>query len=183
MLLPRHDATVSKRNCKVQLLHLFEVVKRIPLARQLNSLRMADIGEFKIIARVGVSGIISVDFDTTKYNRQSIAPFSEGVGKTVDLEEQVDRIWKSRVKENSKLFNGSKFRFFGVSESCGNIQLKLGLTDYRAFQGDLRLLYTLDASHDVQDQFLFVHLFMCSVIKRVSNVFFRYELCAKLATY
>ncbi|KAK9157948.1 hypothetical protein Scep_004522 [Stephania cephalantha] len=60
----------------------------------------------------------------------------------VELENSISEIWERRTRENSSLFNGSKFRYGGhvlekghSSEDEFCVCLRLGLTDYRTFVG------------------------------------------------
>ncbi|GAB2286028.1 hypothetical protein Dimus_020451 [Dionaea muscipula] len=66
-----------------------------------------------------------------------------------DLENSIAEIWDQRLKHNSSLYNGKKFRYAGhiwhgeivASDQVPHACLLLGLTDYRymigAFYGDM----------------------------------------------
>ena len=51
-------------------------------------------------------------------------------------EASIETIWNNRLKENSRLYNGTKFRVHSVtSDSSGILTMNLGLTDYREYLG------------------------------------------------
>lgn len=51
-------------------------------------------------------------------------------------EAAIDTIWANRLKENPRLFNGTKFRVHSVSlDTSGTFTMNLGLTDYREYLG------------------------------------------------
>ncbi|KAK7504864.1 hypothetical protein BaRGS_00003892 [Batillaria attramentaria] len=53
-----------------------------------------------------------------------------------DDKSSIEEIWANRLKENPRLFNGTKFRLHSVSsDSTGHLTLNLGVTDYREYLG------------------------------------------------
>lgn len=53
-----------------------------------------------------------------------------------DDEASIETIWNNRLKENPRLFNGTKFRLHSVtSDSSGVFTMNIGLTDYREYLG------------------------------------------------
>ena len=51
-------------------------------------------------------------------------------------EAAIETVWDNRLKENPRLFNGTKFRVHSVaSDSSGTFTMNLGLTDYREYLG------------------------------------------------
>ena len=53
-----------------------------------------------------------------------------------DDETSIETIWNNRLKENPRLFNGTKFRLHSVtSDSSGVFTMNIGLTDYREYLG------------------------------------------------
>lgn len=52
------------------------------------------------------------------------------------FEDNIDRVWEARLKQNNRLFNGSKFRLASIDvDSEGCTVLNLGLTCYKDFIG------------------------------------------------
>lgn len=51
------------------------------------------------------------------------------------LESDIDSIWKERLAVLPTMFNGTKFRLHSVEEKGSEIQLNIGITCYRDFQG------------------------------------------------
>jgi len=47
------------------------------------------------------------------------------------IDETMETLWQSKVKENNRLFNQSKFRFESASNTDSKINLILGVTDYK----------------------------------------------------
>ncbi|XP_076442657.1 uridine diphosphate glucose pyrophosphatase NUDT22-like [Babylonia areolata] len=61
-----------------------------------------------------------------EFNRQSLP----------EDEASISKVWASRLQENPRLFNGTKFRVHSASrEGAGTVTLNLGLTDYRQYLG------------------------------------------------
>ncbi|XP_071962345.1 uridine diphosphate glucose pyrophosphatase NUDT22-like [Antedon mediterranea] len=50
-------------------------------------------------------------------------------------EPSIDAIWKEKLKENPRLFNGSKFRLHLVQQKNRHVHLQIGLTGYKDFLG------------------------------------------------
>lgn len=53
------------------------------------------------------------------------------------IEEQINLLWDTTCQENKRIYNGSKFRFAGISNICGTerIMLNVGLTSYKDLMG------------------------------------------------
>jgi len=51
-----------------------------------------------------------------------------------DTAERLEDIWQEKLRKNSRLYNGSKFRLAGVTQTEeGKLTLHLGMTDYKQF--------------------------------------------------
>eukprot|EP00172_Hildenbrandia_rubra_P004028 Plantae.Rhodophyta-Hildenbrandia_rubra.ctg7415.p2 GENE.Plantae.Rhodophyta-Hildenbrandia_rubra.ctg7415~~Plantae.Rhodophyta-Hildenbrandia_rubra.ctg7415.p2 ORF type:complete len:282 (+),score=51.51 Plantae.Rhodophyta-Hildenbrandia_rubra.ctg7415:304-1149(+) len=89
-------------------------------------------GGYRIIAQCRGVTTLTIDYDTPRYNRKP--------HKDEDVEQRIAEKWKLVTKENPALFNMSKFRL-AACEATSNetgeqeILLKIGVTDYRTFQG------------------------------------------------
>lgn len=57
------------------------------------------------------------------------APLTEEEAKAVET------VWNERLKRNTKLWNGLKFRLHSLALVDGMVELHLSLTDYKTFQG------------------------------------------------
>ena len=79
--------------------------------------------------------------------------FNRHAHLTNDL--QIDTNWDERVRENPKIFNGTKFRLSSVSLSEDVLFLNLGLTCYKDFLGtnwsENAKCLALDGVRDFQD--------------------------------
>ena len=51
------------------------------------------------------------------------------------LEQEIEETWKRRLAELPSLFNGTKFRLHSVEELGDSLNLNLGITCYKDFQG------------------------------------------------
>ena len=62
---------------------------------------------------------------------------SEYEGQPWNAEETqaIEAVWTERLKRNTKLWNGLKFRLHSLQLIDGGVQLHLALTDYKSFQG------------------------------------------------
>mmetsp|Transcript_6145 Transcript_6145/g.8999 ORF Transcript_6145/g.8999 Transcript_6145/m.8999 type:complete len:290 (+) Transcript_6145:159-1028(+) len=55
---------------------------------------------------------------------------------STENEDVIETIWKQRLTTNASLFNGTKFRFAGLTNnSTSGHTLSLGITDYKSFLG------------------------------------------------
>jgi len=61
----------------------------------------------------------------SKYNRKSVT----------DLERDINSIWSQRLVELPSMFNGTKFRLHSIEENGIGVQLNIGITCYKDFQG------------------------------------------------
>ena len=52
-----------------------------------------------------------------------------------DVDAEIDQIWKERLKENPKLYNGTKFRLDSINLNTDNVIFNVGITCYRDFIG------------------------------------------------
>ena len=71
-----------------------------------------------------------VDFDESQYNRKKSA--------NPEFESEIDRIWNEKKKVGNRIYNASKFRFSGFATpktAGGEIELRIGLTDYKDLLG------------------------------------------------
>ena len=79
------------------------------------------VGVGKLIAEQKTSVCVSRDF-----NRRTVP----------EDEASIEAIWANRLKDNPRLFNGTKFRVHSVSsDGSDRLTINLGLTDYREYLG------------------------------------------------
>ena len=51
------------------------------------------------------------------------------------MEAEIDKIWQVRVKENPRMWNGTKFRIDSAYDGNGHVYFNLGITSYKDFIG------------------------------------------------
>ena len=71
--------------------------------------------------------MVDVEYDVSQYNMKS----------SDETREMIERIWRQRTKENSRLYNASKFRLasHGWDTDKRRVGMRVGLTDYKDHVG------------------------------------------------
>lgn len=67
--------------------------------------------------------------------RAKFEPDIFGRKTSEEIEEKIDRIWKTKSAENNRLYNASKFRLAGCEALQGTLLLHFGLTCYKDMCG------------------------------------------------
>ncbi|XP_068247969.1 uridine diphosphate glucose pyrophosphatase NUDT22-like [Palaemon carinicauda] len=77
-----------------------------------------------------ISGALSRPQLKTNFNKETFARRT-----TLDIDEQINNVWKEKTSKNSRLYNASKFRLsrWYLAEECW--VLDVGLTDYKDLCG------------------------------------------------
>lgn len=55
--------------------------------------------------------------------------------ETPQLQKDIDEIWNKRLEVLPSMFNGTKFRLYSIEEKGTDVQLNIGITCYKDFQG------------------------------------------------
>lgn len=101
--------------------------------------------DFSVPTPLGRKQVICVLNETGNLNSENIQEACSGEGETkaawTRVHSIIDAVWKSRTRQNPKLFNKSKFRLLSLNveeeqtPQYSKVRLELGLTDYKTYLG------------------------------------------------
>jgi len=96
------------------------------LARRAFAAATTDFSAYEIES---AGGAVTADAVDVAFDASSDRRSAPGDGPLIEEH------WARLTQANPKLYNATKFRFGGATVAGGRVALKLGLTDYKTFQG------------------------------------------------